>query len=93
MIRRAIEFASSDDCRDLLPLLDSLLTSSKMLSFLRSAALEEHVFEEYFRLQQLTCLNKNVRLRLEKLLGELVDPEGSNGKFPFSNDMTSKLIT
>ena len=58
-----------------------------MLSFLRSAALEENVFAEQFQLQQSACLTKSKRTSLEKVLQRLIDPEGSRGRLCVSRIM------
>ena len=82
MIRQTIDLICDIDRQDLFALLDSTLTSPKMLSFLRSAALETDVFAEHLQLQKTSARrNGSTCIYLEKVLQRLGYPEDNIGKY------------
>ena len=82
MIRRVVNLICDNGQDDLLPLLDSALTSPRLSSFLRCAALEEDMFAERFQLLQTSASSKKATgVYLEKVLQKLVDPEDSYGMY------------
>ena len=82
MIRQTIDLICDIDHQNLFPLLDSTLTSPRMLSFLRSAALEKDVFAEHLQLQKTSARRKgSTCVYLEKVLQRLGYPEDNIGKY------------
>ena len=90
MIKHAIEFASHDEYPDLFPLLNSVLKSPKILSFLRIAALEERNFAEVFRLRKSDSPNKHVRTYLENILEGFIGPGKSNGRCSLHKELKGR---